>query len=250
MNMKSITRVLGITALMVSGSVFAQTQVPNTFQSGQPARAAEVNDNFSTLESAANQNASEIANNDGRITTNENDIASNTAAISSNAAPVYVVLDSTGQQVGDGVVAITNIDLAIISLSLLLSTGETAEVNALLTRNGSWNVTGVSGDLRYPQLNCAGQAHIGLFEQLMPNPQPPIVAFVSDANAPLGTPAQVWRATSAFVGLQVESRKRVDSNGNEICTNQSFFAPLSAPVVFEFDLYQLYPPPFTLQRVN
>lgn len=60
MNMKSITRVLGIVGLLVSGSIFAQTQVPNVFQAGQPAIAAEVNDNFSTLESAIDTNASDI----------------------------------------------------------------------------------------------------------------------------------------------------------------------------------------------
>ena len=62
MNMKPITRALGIVALMLSANVFAQTQVPNTFQAGQPALAAEVNDNFSTLETAVNSNAAAIRN--------------------------------------------------------------------------------------------------------------------------------------------------------------------------------------------
>ena len=62
MNMKSISRALGIIALMLSGSLFAQTQVPNTFQAGQPARAAEVNENFSTLSDAVNTNAAAIQN--------------------------------------------------------------------------------------------------------------------------------------------------------------------------------------------
>ena len=59
MNMKSIALVLGIITLTFSGGSFAQTQVPNTVQAGQPARAAEVNENFSTLESVVNQNASD-----------------------------------------------------------------------------------------------------------------------------------------------------------------------------------------------
>lgn len=37
-----------------------QTEVPNTFQAGQPARASEVNANFSSLVSAIDQNADEI----------------------------------------------------------------------------------------------------------------------------------------------------------------------------------------------
>ncbi len=63
MNMKSITRVLGIIALMVSGSSFAQTQVPNTFQAGQPARATEVNENFTTLSGAVDTNAAAVSTN-------------------------------------------------------------------------------------------------------------------------------------------------------------------------------------------
>lgn len=47
--------------LLVSGAAFGQIQVPNTFQSGQPARAAEVNENFAALESEIEENSTEIA---------------------------------------------------------------------------------------------------------------------------------------------------------------------------------------------
>ena len=60
MIMKLFAQLIGFIALIVSTSLFAQTQVPNEFQSGQPARAAEVNENFSTLESAIDQNAATI----------------------------------------------------------------------------------------------------------------------------------------------------------------------------------------------
>ena len=49
-------------ALLTSGVALAQTQAPNTFQSGQPARADEVNANFDALEQAIDQNASAIQN--------------------------------------------------------------------------------------------------------------------------------------------------------------------------------------------
>lgn len=61
-------------AILVAGTAFGQTQVPNTFQSGQPALAADVNANFSALESAANQNASDVAANSADISTNAADI--------------------------------------------------------------------------------------------------------------------------------------------------------------------------------
>jgi len=57
--MKAISAML----LMLSGvSAFAQTQVPNDFQVGQPARAAEVNANFDALETAIDQNADAVQN--------------------------------------------------------------------------------------------------------------------------------------------------------------------------------------------
>ncbi len=64
MTAKATRQIVGVIALMISGNIYAQTQVPNNFQTGQPALAVEVNENFSTLESAANQNAADIlANN-------------------------------------------------------------------------------------------------------------------------------------------------------------------------------------------
>ena len=79
MNMTSTTRVFGIVALMMFGSSFAQTQVPNTFQAGQPALAADVNANFSTLESATNQNTADIS-------TNAADTQANIAALQAQVA--------------------------------------------------------------------------------------------------------------------------------------------------------------------
>ena len=47
-------------ALLASGVALAQTQVPNIFQSGQPARAADVNANFDTLQTAIDQSVADI----------------------------------------------------------------------------------------------------------------------------------------------------------------------------------------------
>ena len=47
-------------ALLLTSVAFGQTEVPNTFESGQPAVAGEVNDNFDALAEAIDQNVSDI----------------------------------------------------------------------------------------------------------------------------------------------------------------------------------------------
>jgi hypothetical protein len=60
MKMKHLGYAIMTAAIFVAGTASGQTQVPNTFQAGQPARAAEVNENFDTLETAIDQNLAEI----------------------------------------------------------------------------------------------------------------------------------------------------------------------------------------------
>jgi hypothetical protein len=60
MNIKLITQSMCFFALMISANVLAQTQVPHAFQSGQPARASEVNENFDALEAVIDQNTTDI----------------------------------------------------------------------------------------------------------------------------------------------------------------------------------------------
>lgn len=55
MNSKLYSHALVTLVLMVPAVSFAQTSVPNTFQSGAPARAAEVNENFTVLEQAVQE---------------------------------------------------------------------------------------------------------------------------------------------------------------------------------------------------
>ena len=55
--MKSL---FALVACLLVHTAFAQTQVPNNFAAGQPARASEVNENFDVLEAAIDQNATAI----------------------------------------------------------------------------------------------------------------------------------------------------------------------------------------------
>ena len=83
-----ITNIFCAVALSASGLTFGQTQVPHTFQAGQPARAAEVNENFSAMETAVNDNASALA-------VNETAIQQNTAAITAFSSDEVTILDFT-----------------------------------------------------------------------------------------------------------------------------------------------------------
>lgn len=79
--------------LMVPVVVFGQTQVPNTFQAGQPARAAEVNENFAAIETAVDDNATDIASNTTKIDTNATDINADSTAIQDLEARVITLED-------------------------------------------------------------------------------------------------------------------------------------------------------------
>lgn len=144
-----VTQIIGALALVTSGIASAQTQVPNTFQAGQPARAAEVNDNFSTLESAVNQNASDIANNTSEITSNTALIQANTAAISANGRGVQVL--AAGNSIGlfvnlaqsrpglDGYRALSDMDyffdvIAAVDLAAMVAQDRPSVAGDLLTR--------------------------------------------------------------------------------------------------------------------
>ena len=45
---------------MLASSSYAQTQVPNTFSAGEPARASEMNENFSEVEKLVDTNIQDI----------------------------------------------------------------------------------------------------------------------------------------------------------------------------------------------
>ncbi len=74
--MKRTRFILVAVSLLFALTANAQTQVPNDFQAGTPARAAEVNENFDALESAVDSNALGISTNISDIASSENDIQS------------------------------------------------------------------------------------------------------------------------------------------------------------------------------
>jgi hypothetical protein len=56
----AMNRTIAVATLLVATTAFAQTEVPHDFESGQPARASEVNENFDALEAGINANSADI----------------------------------------------------------------------------------------------------------------------------------------------------------------------------------------------
>ena len=61
------TQLTAILLVALSATAVAQTQVPNTFQAGQTARAADVNANFDTMETAVDQVSSRVDEVNSRV---------------------------------------------------------------------------------------------------------------------------------------------------------------------------------------
>lgn len=136
---------------MIVGVAYGQTQVPNTFQAGQPARAADVNNNFSTLESAANQNASDITANATGIQTNSVEIVALSTAsgiqVYSAGAPIGRLV---AMQVSSSTLSIVGQAIWLLSDEGYLFAMDAAIGNSYLTQ---------SADLYFTGTGCSGDAH-------------------------------------------------------------------------------------------
>ena len=87
-------------SLTVVATVNAQTQVPHDFQAGTPARAAEVNENFTAVEMGIDQNASDIAVNTNDLANHDLSIQDNSAAISALSTGIGIQVFSQGISIG------------------------------------------------------------------------------------------------------------------------------------------------------
>lgn len=71
--------------------IASEVEIPNTFVSGTPARAGEVNANFTAVETAVNDNHTKITANEAALATNSSAISSNTAAIATNSNAIDAI---------------------------------------------------------------------------------------------------------------------------------------------------------------
>lgn len=76
-----------VAGLLATSALAAELTIPNSFSSGSPARASEVNDNFSATADAVNDNDARIAVNESQISGNSDSIAQLSAASGVAYAP-------------------------------------------------------------------------------------------------------------------------------------------------------------------
>jgi len=89
--MKKFTLTTSLLLSLSATTFAADVTIPNSFTAGSPAVAADVNANFSAVETAVDDNNSRVTTNAGNISTNTAAIAVNTAAIA--AIPGNAVYD-------------------------------------------------------------------------------------------------------------------------------------------------------------
>lgn len=92
MGMSYKDAVIGMAAgMIIMGSSMAHASsvtVPNTFSTGTPAVASDVNGNFSAVAAGVNDNDGRITTNETNIGINASGVAGNTTAISTNASDI------------------------------------------------------------------------------------------------------------------------------------------------------------------
>ena len=84
--MRKLLLILGIA--FINNIQAADLAIPNTFTAGTTAVAAEVNANFTAVESAVDDNNTNITTNASGISTSASDIATNTANITINTSNI------------------------------------------------------------------------------------------------------------------------------------------------------------------
>ena len=148
---KIVTQCVAATLLLgVSAQIHAGTlSITNTFQSGTPASAAEVNQNFSDVKTTVDDNDSRISANAGGVLTNATAISNNNSAVTAIRQGLSVY--DNGTRVG-----------ALVSASAI---GSTPSFITLLSDTGYiesyTNSPGTS--VSYTTVDCTGQAYYALY---------------------------------------------------------------------------------------
>ena len=119
--------------------------VPNTFQAGTPARASEVNENFTAVEASVDDNAANIS-------ANATNIQTNTDAIAASSLGGGITVFAQGVSIGRLVSGVQNTDqMTIVSDAGFVYIMSTRSANTYL---------GPSVVVYFSELDCTGAAYV------------------------------------------------------------------------------------------
>ncbi|MDJ0776724.1 MAG: hypothetical protein QNJ85_02600 [Gammaproteobacteria bacterium] len=126
-----LTASVGLACMLIGGVAWASPlAVTNTFQANTPATAASVNQNFTDVENAVNDN-------DGRITTNTGDIADNFSRINDNEAAIGNNFSQLDQR-------LSRVETAGLQTVAVDCNADSAALdNTVLTPNTEYVLTGI-----------------------------------------------------------------------------------------------------------
>lgn len=200
----------------------AETEVPFVFQSGQPARAAEVNRNFSTVVTGVNANESAIATNSVSITANAVEIsnvstlvAANSTAISANATDILANTTAIAANSSE----ISSNSQTIAGLTTTVD-GHTQDISAIGDAVASltpappyvfigYSTAQVDGTVGYFGMHGACQADFGPAARMASSYE-----IISSATVPIVRPNVAWvRPTTISVILQGSNVRYDDFSG-------------------------------------
>lgn len=143
--------------LLCTATGQAQTQVPYDFQSGEPARAAEVNANFDALEAGIDANSSSLEAVRASVDSISASVEANVSAISNNSAAIAegdaalasrlgaLVLDGNGEEIGQLISIGEN-------LWTLIAINQSGYIQNISIQDGTLG----SGVLVYESSDCSG----------------------------------------------------------------------------------------------
>ncbi|WP_105104067.1 hypothetical protein [Microbulbifer pacificus] len=168
---------LFLCGIIANPAVASEAALPHTFSAGAPARAGEVNENFSALESAVNDNNSRIDTNADAIDDNAADILANSEAIQqikalrSNIYPVNVAaVNNAGypnlRMNSSGMYNITDLT-DIVQAPVILPDGATVEDMTCLVRDNSDTANFSGGNILLMRVALEEGAPPAVYESLV-----------------------------------------------------------------------------------
>ena len=168
---------IGLLLLAVGSAVADDLTIPNTFQSNTPARAADVNANFTAVEASVDDNAADIAANSSDIQANSSDIAALNATgagirlYSADGATVGRFITATGSTMwllsdtgyvfgadGSDSGGIGYLTQQAVGFSGMNCTGD-AYTTSLGSAGASWMWQGIAIVFRAPSLDDSGPVY-------------------------------------------------------------------------------------------